>query len=103
MWSEEEIQFLFDNPNMSLKDLAAHLRGRTEGSIRAKRSRLKIVAGSERGKKPWTEKEREIVYLHYGKLSKVEVMELLPDRTWDSIRSQASWLRKHKHKVGEYE
>lgn len=103
MWSKEEIQFLYDNPSMSLKDLAAHLPGRTEGSIRAKRSRLKIVAGSETGKRPWTEKEREIVYLHYGKLSKDEIMNLLPERTWDSIRSQAGWLRKNKQRVGEYE
>lgn len=103
MWDKDEIQFLFDNPDMSLEDLAKHLPGRTQGSIRAKRSRLKIRAGSERGSKPWTAEERATLSSVYGNLSKTEVMESFPDRTWDSIRSQAGWLRKRDYKVGKYE
>lgn len=94
MWEEKEIQILFDNPDMSISDLAKLLPGRSEGSIKAKRSRLKIRAGSERGQKPWTHSERILLQENYGKLSKTEILEILPDRSWDSIRSQASWLNK---------
>lgn len=92
MWSEDEINILIDNPDMSLEDLAALLPGRTIGSIKSKRSRLKIRAGSDRGQTPWTHSERLLLQKHYA--NKEKILELLPHRTWDSIRSQAGWLRK---------
>lgn len=98
MWSQEEIKFLFDNPNMSLKDLAAHLPGRTEGSIRAKRSRLKIHSHSSTSR-PWTIKEKELLQEKYSDCTKEELLELLPDRTWDSVRSQVAWLKKKGIKI----
>lgn len=97
MWSEKEIQILFDNPDMSIKDLAALLPGRSEGSIKSKRSRLKIKAGSERGQQPWTHTERLILQENYG--NKEKLLELLPERSWDSIRSQAHWLRQRGWKL----
>lgn len=96
MWSKEEIQFLFDNPDMSIEDIAKHLKGRTVGSIKSKRSRLKIKAGSERGTKPWTIDERRILQENYGKVSTEELQDMLPGRGSNSIRSQAHWLRQKK-------
>jgi len=95
MWSEDEIQFLFDNPKMSIKDIAVAL-GKTEGAVRAKRSRLGIRTEEVI---PWTADERRIVQLHYGETDKEELMNLLPGRSWNAIRSQAFWLRKRQWNV----
>lgn len=99
MWSKEEIQFLFDNPDMSIEDIAKHLKGRTTASIRSKRSRLKIRAGSELGTRSWTADERRILQENYGKLSMEEVQVLIPERSANSIRSQVHWLRQRGWKI----
>lgn len=92
MWSEDEIQFLFDNPKMSIKNIAATL-GKTEGAVKAKRSRLGIRTEDLN---PWTADERRILQFYYEKTEKAELMKMLPGRSWDAIRSQASWLRKRQ-------
>lgn len=94
MWSDEEVQFLFDNPSMTLIDIAAAL-GRSVSAVKAKRSRLGIVAGSERGCKPWTDDERRILRENYEKLTTAELCEKLPGRSAAAIHSQAWWLRKN--------
>ena len=93
MWSEEDIQFLFDNPDMAVVDIAAKLK-KTVGAVKSKRSRLKIRAGSERGQQMWTTDERNILKKYYGDWDKLE--ELLPGRSKASIRSQAHYLRERQ-------
>lgn len=92
MWSEDEIQFLFDNPKMSIKNIAATL-GKTEGAVKAKRSRLGIRTEELN---PWTEDERRILQFYFKEKTKEELMKMLPGRSWDAIRNQASWLRKRQ-------
>jgi hypothetical protein len=91
MWSEEEIQFLFDNPTMSVLNIAAAL-GKSKDAVKSKRSRLGIRSEEM---KPWTADERRILQFNHEK-DKVELMKLLPGRSWDSIRSQAYFLRKRQ-------
>jgi len=95
MWSEEDIKFLYANPRMSLVDLAIALK-RTEGAVRAKRSRLGIRTDINT---PWTAEERRILQLNYNKVSAEEVLELLPGRSAASIRSQALYLRKRQWNI----
>jgi hypothetical protein len=92
MWSEEEIQFLFDNPTMSIPDIALAL-GKSESAVKSKRSRLGVRSEQI---KPWTLDERRILQYNYEKIEKAELMKLLPERSWDSIRSQATFLRKRQ-------
>lgn len=90
MWSKDEIQFLFDNPSMSIKTIADTL-GKTEGAVKVKRSRLGIRTEELN---PWTEEERRILQLYFKKEKKELLMKMLPNRSWNAIRSQVSWLRK---------
>ena len=92
MWSEKDIQFLFDNPTMSIANIAAAL-GKSESAVKSKRSRLGIRSEDM---KPWTADERRILQFNYEKIEKAELMKLLPGRSWDSIRSQATFLRKRQ-------
>ena len=96
MWSQEEIAFLMANPSMSLIDIAKKL-GRSESAVRGKRSRLKIHSGVSTSQ--WTMDERQILRENYGKVARETMEELLPSRTWDSIRSQASYLRARKWNI----
>lgn len=93
MWTEDEIKFLYENRNMSLEDLAVIL-GRSKSAIKAKRSRLGIRAGSERGQKTWTDDEKRILRYSYEKLSYAELQDKLPGRSLDSIRSKVWSLKK---------
>jgi len=95
MWSENDINFLFENPNMSIPNIAKAL-GKSESAVKTKRSRLGIRTEST---KPWTDEERRILSYFYEEKSKKELMELLPERSWDSIRSQALFLRKRQWTV----
>lgn len=95
MWSEEDIKFLFDNPSMSLPDIAVALK-RSESAVRGKRTRLGIRTVAN---KPWTAEERRILQLNYNRVSAEEVLELLPGRSAASIRSQALYLRKRQWNI----
>ena len=95
MWSEEEIKFLWENPNMSLADIALALK-RTEGAVRAKRSRLGIRTETN---KPWSRDERRILQLNYGKVSSDQLVALLPGRSAAAIRGQALYLRKRQWNI----
>ena len=96
MWSQEEIQFLLDNPNMSILNIARTL-DRTEQAVRTKRSRLKIRSGVTA--KSWTADERRILQESFSTETRERLLKLLPGRTWDAINSQVSWLRKRQWKI----
>jgi hypothetical protein len=95
MWSEEDIKFLFDNPSMSLANLAKALK-RSESAVRTKRARLGIKTVEN---KPWTADERRILQFNYGNVRAEEMLELLPGRSAASIRSQALYLRKRQWNI----
>ena len=90
MWTDEEIEFLFENTNMSILDIAQALE-KTTSAVRSKRSRLKIRSGDSTNL--WTAEERRILQEHYGTKTSKEFEEILPNRSWNSIRSQAYYLR----------
>lgn len=94
MWSEEDIEFLFQNPTMSIANIAAILE-KSEASVKSKRSRLGIRTEDA---KPWTADERRILQYNYEK-GKTELMQLLPGRSWNAIRSQAAFLRKRQWNI----
>ena len=95
MWTEDEIQFLFDNPKMSIIDIARILN-RTDDAVKSKRSRLGIR--SEDTPRPWTRDERNLLAQNYER-GRNELLKLFPDRSWDAIRSQAAWLRKRQWSI----
>ena len=45
-------------------------------------------------KKPWSIRERVLLKEHYHSCTEKELLELFPDRTYNSIRKQVSYLRK---------
>lgn len=91
MWTEKEVQFLYDNREMSLLDIAKALK-RTVSSVRGKRSRLQITTVRD---KSWTRDERRILQLNYHKGGE-ELLDLLPGRTLAAIHNQAAYLRKRQ-------
>lgn len=91
MWTKEEEDFILANPKKSYEELAEVL-GRSISAVKSKKSRLGVRANN-RGKR-WTEDERRLLQNNYNKKSKEELMELLPERSWDSIRSQLRELKK---------
>lgn len=94
MWSEKDIQFLFNNPNMSIANIARAL-GKSESAVKSKRSRLGIRSEDMN---PWTADERRILQFNYEK-GKTELMKLLPGRSWDAIRSQVQFLRNRQWSI----
>lgn len=45
-------------------------------------------------KKPWTQSERQLLREKYGRVTMHHLLELLPDRSENSIRKQVYYLRK---------
>ena len=45
-------------------------------------------------KRPWTHDERNLLRNHYHCKTEEELLEMFPDRTWNSIRKQVSYLKK---------
>jgi len=45
-------------------------------------------------KKPWTHDERNLLRNYYHCKTQEELLEMFPDRTWNSIRKQVSYLKK---------
>jgi len=45
-------------------------------------------------KKPWSIRERMLLKERYYKSSEEELLNILPGRTYNSIRKQVSYLRK---------
>ena len=96
MWTDKDIQFLRDNPTMSIPNLATAL-GKSESAVRSKRSRLGIHSGV--ATHPWTRDERLLLQQKYSTATKEELMKLLPGRSWNAINSQVYWLRKRQWNI----
>lgn len=90
MWTDEEIEILWQNRESTLADLKKLLPNRSESAIKAKRSRLQIR--SDWSQKRWSHAEKELLQKYVGDLKTLR--ELLPQRSWESIRSQITFLRK---------
>ena len=48
--------------------------------------------------KPWSDKERKLLALHYFNTDIDTMVEMLPDRSSQAIRSQVSYLRKRGYR-----
>jgi len=45
-------------------------------------------------KKPWSQRERQLLKEVYGSSNEEQLREHFPDRTYNSVRKQVSYLRK---------
>lgn len=90
LWKLSEIIIL--KSNRTVDQMCAELPHRTRKSILNKRS--KIGASAPR----WTEEERQLLLDYYSEEGE-SITERLPNKTWDSIRSQVYYLRKRGWKI----
>jgi len=81
-WSGKEEQFLKDNPDIAISELATEL-DRSEQAIRDKRNKLDI-----KKRTGWTEEETQFLRDHYHELSAAEIAEEL-DRSKNSVYGKA--------------
>ena len=90
IWKPQELAIL--KSNSSIDEMCEQLPHRTRKSILNKRSKLGYTSGR------WTEKERQTLQEFYAEEGE-QVVERLPGRTWDSVRSQVYYLRKRGWKI----
>lgn len=86
LWTEEEISLI--RSGKTVDELCELLPHRTKKSIINKRSRILPAR-----QKQWTMDERRILQQYYQEEGE-SISLRLPGRSWDSIRSQAYYLRK---------
>lgn len=86
-WSENEIDLLSQNSNLSISELAK-LLNRTEEAIRSKRYVLKITKKHQR----WSVIENKIITALYPESQWNKLLQLLPNRSMDSITQRAGEL-----------
>ena len=87
-WTDEEITWLKENKDLSLKQQAAHLN-RSYQSVSSKRRLLGIAAKAE--DTAWTDDELQILKDNYEQLGREGCAKLL-NRPVGSVQSQASYL-----------
>lgn len=90
LWKPEELVIL--KSDLSIDEMCEKLPHRTRKSILNKRSKLGYTSSR------WTDKERRILQDFYAEEGEA-IVERLPGRTWDSIRSQVYYLRKRKWNI----
>jgi hypothetical protein len=90
LWKPYELKIL--KSNLTIDEMCDELPHRTRKSILNKRSKLGYTSSR------WTEKERQILQEFYAEEGE-KVVDRLPGRTWDSVRSQVYYLRKRGWKV----
>lgn len=83
-WTQEEMSILQEYPRYTHNQLAKILN-RTKESVRHKAKRLNIPSNY----KLWTKLEDEIIIKKYGIVPKEELLTLLPNRNWDTIKNRA--------------
>lgn len=96
MWTKHQEKLLEANKDRSISDLARILN-KSEAAVRNKKSKMGLGAKKE----SWTDTEYRILQKYYGKVSKSEMLELLPNRTWLAITRQVSNLRQRGWVIGE--
>jgi hypothetical protein len=90
LWKPEEIRIL--KSGASIDEICTKLPHRTRKSILNKRSKLGAVSPR------WTQDERCILQEYYEEEGE-NIVERLPGKTWDAIRSQVYYLRKRGWKI----
>lgn len=90
LWKPYELSIL--KSTKSIDEMCEELPHRSRKSILNKRSKLGYTTSR------WTEKEREVLLEFYEDEGESITLRL-PGRTWDSIRSQAYYLRKRGWKL----
>lgn len=90
LWKPYELSIL--KSTKSIDEMCEELPHRSRKSILNKRSKLGYTTSR------WTEKERQVL-LEFYEAEGESVTVRLPGRTWDSIRSQAYYLRKRGWKL----
>ena len=90
LWKPYELSIL--KSTKSIDEMCEELPHRSRKSILNKRSKLGYTTSR------WTEKERQVL-LEFYEAEGESITVRLPGRTWDSIRSQAYYLRKRGWKL----
>lgn len=84
-WSKDEIILLQNNRDkLSAQQLQKVLPDRSINAIRLKAERLKFHYDYY-----WTDREIEILKIHYPYRNKDQMLLLLPDRSWEGIQQRA--------------
>lgn len=90
IWKPYEIKVL--KSNLTVDEMCEELPHRTRKSILNKRSKLGVTSPR------WTQDERLMLQEYYDKEGP-DIMERLPGKSWDAIRSQVYYLRKRGWKI----
>jgi hypothetical protein len=90
LWKPHEIRIL--KSSLTIDEMCAELPHRTRKSILNKRSKMGVTAPR------WTADERSILQEYYEEEGE-QIVERLPGKTWDAIRSQVYYLRKRGWKI----
>ena len=90
LWKPQELVII--KSSIPIDEMCEKLPHRTRKSILNKRSKLGYSTPR------WTEDERSILQEYYTEEGE-SITERLPEKTWDSIRSQVYYLRKRGWKI----
>lgn len=90
LWKPYEIAIL--KSNRTVDQMCEELPHRTRKSILNKKSKIGATAPR------WTQDERLILQQYYAEEGEA-IVERLPGKTWDAIRSQVYYLRKRGWKI----
>lgn len=82
-WTKEEDLFLSENKNKKIKELSI-LMGRTIPSIKIRKRLLNLTKTND-----WGVDEINFLKENYSKLSRAELLDNLPKRTWSGILGKA--------------
>jgi len=91
-WSQDEVQILKDNVELSVKELS-ELLNRSEGSIRGKKTALGIQSGKF---KPFTDIEKQIIKDYYMKNPDAIDLDVLSKK----INRQKTSICRYANKIG---
>jgi hypothetical protein len=90
LWKPHEIGIL--KSNISIDEMCKKMPYRTRKSILNKKSKIGAITPR------WTEVERSILQEFYSEEGE-NILERLPGKTWDAVRSQVYYLRKRGWKI----
>ena len=81
-WQDEDVKILVDNHDKcSYTEISKMMDGRhSRGAVSFKAAKLGFARPQE-----WTQEELDIFINNYSYVTKDEIMQLLPNRTWDAM------------------
>ena len=102
-WTPEEDKIIIEEyPKTGFKGIAKILTQRTIGAIKKRKCVIKdkMLKDSYQTRHRWTRAEKKILKSLWHNATKKQIIDAIPERTWETIRVQATKLKlnkKHKH------